>query len=689
LGAGQTLTNRLSQQRNAISDDSDLGWFGRYLRYVRQSAINITKSDPVNPALAAGRKRAEAFNESLRKSGTAILQYRDDLATTFSTFEQFAKSDQGKAILSLLQQYDQAIGAAYGTSLEETKRLFQVTGGLKTVVQEQVDIFKGMNRNLVKLSRSYGDMTPEALRSTSMGSATLRQNLDFSQFGSTFQRSVGRLPNEFNRNDRQYLSEINRLSKELPDILSQQLEPETFRDSIKDSLQRAGFGEQLIKTIDAQLLGQSPEEFLNSLQQVGKVSAELIDKGFGPMLQNLQLSADSINQFRKAVEDNYDTLLDQSRTLADNVGSLQKLQADFYKTQQGFTGNQGYFNFGDFQARSEARQLGGTDNVSALGKQLKTLEEQFRETNDVRFASAAKITRDALKKLADSGLRTSDALNKLQTIESQQESIRGIGKKFFGGGIEERINLVRGFRETAALLQSGGTLGQVSPDVAARIIDTLESLGKSETNVTGGLPADQVLKELLDKSLGFTYKGNEQEALQREILTTQQDAIKAQMILADYERDTFNRFIMGLSQANQQFLNQLSTVLSGRAVRPETTGTPQAPVASNMPQPNITDGLNQVVQGFSNVGSNLSMVADKLQGLTVEHKMAPMQLEVVINGASVLQQMSGGLRDLVIGEVNRALTNYIATNLPDLKRPEPTSKQQVDNAMKWVGQWNK
>ena len=65
------------------------------------------------------------------------------------------------------------------------------------------------------------------------------------------------------------------------------------------------------------------------------------------------------------------------------------------------------------------------------------------------------------------------------------------------------------------------------------------------------------------------------------------------------------------------------------------------------------------------------------------------KVEVIINGASVLESMAEPIRNLVVGEIGKALDHYVQKNLPDLPRPEPGTKASTDEAMKWIGQGNK
>lgn len=673
LGAGRKLVGSLTSQRAAVNTDDDLTGIGKYFRYVRQSAINLFKSDPINPALAAGKKRAEAFNESLRKAGPALLQYRDDLARTFATFGDFAASNQGKELLARLAEYDQALGAAYNTSLEETKRLFQVSGGLETVIRKQIDLYKSVNAALGETARAYSDATPDSLRSSNMGTFSLLPRLDFSTFGRSFQQSIGRLPSEFGGGDKVFLTQLNRLSKQLPKILSQSFEPETFRDAIKRSLGSAGFGQSLIDTIDSTLLGKIPETFLATLSDVNAASAKLIQEGFGPMLKNLQSSADAISQFRKAVAENYDTLASQGRTLTDSITNLQKLQADFTKTRRQFSGSQVYSNFGDIQARTAARNLAGTDDTKQLGKQLNRLTELFRETNDTRFATAIKTTKESLRRLSDQSLRTSEAMTQLQQLRSDRQARFGIAQKFYGSDIEGRVDLVRAMRETFAVASTGATFNDVAPDTSRRIIDLLSSMGSASSTFTRGIPADELLERITAKSLGVKYQPDAEKTLQREILTTQKDAIMASKLLVDHERSIMNKFVNDLNVANRNFLAGLSSVLRGRPMSAPMAPPTQA--LGSAPQPQMS-GLNDVAQQFSGVSDQLNQAADKLRGLQVQHVHGG-EISVIINGASVLQQLQKPLQDLIISKVSEGINNMLRARLPELSNP----------AEQWVGQW--
>jgi hypothetical protein len=338
--------------------------------------------------------------------------------------------------------------------------------------------------------------------------------------------------------------------------LSQPFEPERLRDGVKQSLASAGFGQALIDTVDAQLVGKTPEDFISTLSDVSKASADLVKDGFGPMLNNLQGSAEAINKFRQALVDNYETISQQRQTGAGSFSTLRDLQAEFVKTRAKFSNTDPNFNFGNYNSLREAEDLAGTSNVTELDNQLKTLSSMFQATGDPRFVSQIKLTKEALNKLAQSGTRTADAFSKLSQIESQRESTNSFARQFYGGGITDKMNMIQGLRDSSQFAANDKlTFNDVAPQVAKRVIDVLTSLGTASNASTMGIPANELLDKITQRSLGFEYKGDEKKALQQQILNTQLDAINAQKTLAENEREIFNNLVRDLSAENRNFPN--------------------------------------------------------------------------------------------------------------------------------------
>ncbi len=203
-------------------------------------------------------------------------------------------------------------------------------------------------------------------------------------------------------------------------------------------------------------------------------------------------------------------------------------------------------------------------------------------------------------------------------------------------------------------------------------LDTLESLGTASNFATQNRPADLVLKDLVDKSLGFTYAGDQEKALQREILTTQRDAIAAQRLLVNNERDIMRGFIADLGRANRDFLAGLGAVLRGG--RPTMGPAQQASISPITVSPIDHAGLNEVASKFSGVSNQLAVAADTLRGLSVQHVHGG-EISIVINGHEALSRMMPSIEKYVIDKVSEGINNMLRSRLPDVS----------NRAEQWIG----
>jgi hypothetical protein len=80
--------------------------------------------------------------------------------------------------------------------------------------------------------------------------------------------------------------------------------------------------------------------------------------------------------------------------------------------------------------------------------------------------------------------------------------------------------------------------------------------------------------------------------------------------------------------------------------------------------------LERVVQQFSTVTTgfvnSLSQINELFNGLEIT-MAASHKVEVIINGAAVLQQLQPSIQNLIVSETNKAINNFISQRLPDLQ----------------------
>jgi hypothetical protein len=70
-------------------------------------------------------------------------------------------------------------------------------------------------------------------------------------------------------------------------------------------------------------------------------------------------------------------------------------------------------------------------------------------------------------------------------------------------------------------------------------------------------------------------------------------------------------------------------------------------------------GFNDIAQQFGNVGTQLQNAATQLSGLTVQHQVAPIRVECIFNGLSILKELEMGMSKIA----ERVVTKQIDTML--------------------------
>ncbi len=686
-------SQRKIAQEKALSDVLDLqdfgskeqlSGFGRGLRYWANSAkapfawmMGTEDKTPAN--IKAGLERQKTADQAIRQRAQTVFDYRKELVEQFKSYDDFKLSTVGRRILEAGRQIDYAMGNAIGTFDRETQELFKTVGSLDDVIKKAKLAIEPLAEGIRSLTQTILSSTPQTLRSTNMESTSLINRYEgLSNVGTSgFARDVGNLPPEFNRG---ILMGINKVASELPRILTGKEFDTDFVDVITEELRTAGVGDGVLSVLERGLKELGLSDFNRQLDDIGALTNNLINEGFGPLLNRVREGADAIAKYNERLVENAKMLTDQWRSRADAGSKLDDLTSSFIKTQAEFKNQRLGINFGNLNAQRSAVRLAGTARVDILETQLIKLEEMFRATGDIRLVDQIKLVKDALGKLADESGRTQDAFSRLSQLESERSAVYGIAQKFYGGNIRDRMESIRGMRETRGMLAGGMDFNDVPPEVARRVIETLSSLGSATTNITGGLPADEVLEKLTAQSLGFEYKGDEERNLQKEILNTQLDAMNAQKALLGQEESLFRNLVSQLSAQNKAFLNELARIMSGGA-----------------PIPKFAQG--GVVPGFGNKDNVLAMLTPgeivlnkKHQSLLKDHiptiKGGPQSVGKYQTGGKVTQDKKDKKpKPLLLPpqDLFEEIQRINTITRGDVYRPNATPVETSPGKTQWVG----